>query len=621
MAFSLFLFFFFSLLPIFPFRRIRQTRVRSYTTQTEYVRNISDDAKENREIASFFSSVITNLFRLNDNLKETINDAKSLLATKKLPHNDRNAALLKRLMECAVDEDECNVHDNSACMVYSDIYQEGTLGIGYLTHISDVRNAICYILDVDRMPDPMLFYGKHLKSLNRLPETGEVFAYHLNQKFMFRAMRCATSDSEAIAAGRFQYYVKLIDIGSTIWIDTSNGFHNHYELDEMVQQIPGYAIKCQIIQMPTSYNLLNILHDKVSFRVLKMGNPWQHMYVELLSQSTNPFLCLEEVGGGNNIQLYSYFHWTDVAPFGESNGPTPSMLSSADRNESPLSNCSYASNNYSYASSSDGLNVVSNHFMEMFNTAAASKPEPTKALTLANWNIVHEHRMQQFADTLSSDDENINEHYDPAVISCVEAEPNVPKIQLPRIGDTIDIAATFVVDVERFYAYIPSCLGSSPMDVKQLKDEMNDENMCRNYQRLQLMPPINECVFALFQNFIYRARVISHYDTLNYKVYYIDYGNCAKVNLNELFKWDPRWENVPPQVFLCRLHGMRKIRFYDFEAMTALEGLLINKTLKAKVTKIIEADDNSSTIVLSVKDITGGDVTRAMCDRNFARPI
>lgn len=544
-----------------------------------------------------------------------------------MPHTDRNAALLKRLMECAVDEDECNVHDNSVCMNYDDLYQDGAVGLGYVTHISDVNNAICYILDVDRMPDPMLLYGKNLKPLNRLPEIGEVFAYHFNEKFMFRALRCASSDSETMTAGRFQYYVKLIDIGSTIWIDTSNGFHNHYELDEMVQQIPGYAIKCQIVQMPTSYNLLNILHDKVSFRILKLGNARQHVYVELLSQSTNPFLRLEEVGG-NNIQLYLYFHWNDTATVGQSNGSSPCTLSSADRIESPLSNfSSYASNNGSYASSNEGVKVVGNHFMEMFNTAAASKPEPTKTMTslcdlgATNWNIIHEHRMQQFADTLSSDDENINEMYDPAVITYAEAEPNVQKIRLPRVGDTIDICPIFVVDVERFYAYIPSCMTNSAMNVKQLKDEMNTEQNRRNYQRLQLTPPINEKVFALYQNFIYRARVISHYDTLNYKVYYIDYGNCAKVNLNELFMWDPRWEHVPPQVFLCRLHGMRKIRFYDFEAMTALERLLMNRSLKAKVTKIIEADDNSSAIVVSVRDVTGADVTQTMCGKNFARPI
>lgn len=609
------------------FRCIRCKHVFTPTPrQTEYVRNISDDAKENQEIASFFSSIITNLYQLNDSLKETINDAKSLLAARKLPNTDRNAALLKRLMECAVDEDECHVYDNSVCMKYDDIYQDGALGLGYVSHISDVKNGICYILDVDRMPDPTLFYGKHLKSLNRLPEIGEVFAYHLNQKFMFRAMRCATSDSEAMIAGPFQYYVKLIDIGSTIWIDTSNGFHNHYELDEMVQQIPGYAIKCQIVQMPTSYNLLNILHDKVSFRILKLANPWQHVYVELLSQSTNPFLCLDEVGG-NNIQLYLYFHWNDTASLGRSNWTSPSILSSVERNESPLSNCSYASNNNSYASSNEGVKLVGNHFMEMFNTAAASKPEPIKTMSSlcdlgpTNWNIIHEHRMQQFADTLSTDDENINELYDHGVISYVDAEPNVPQIRLPCIGDTIDISVVFVVDVERFYAYIPSCLSSSPIDVRQLKDEMNAEQNRLDYQRLQLTPPINENVFALYQNFIYRARVISHYDKLNYKVYYIDYGNCAKVNLNELFKWDSRWENVPPQVLLCRLHGMRKIRFYDFEAMTALEKLLVNKMLKAKVTKIIETDDDNPTIVVSVKDVTGADVTQTMCDKNFARPI
>lgn len=593
-------------------------------TQTEYVRNISDDANENKEIASFFSSIITNLFRLNDNLKQTISNAKSILNARKTPDFDRNAALLKRLMECAVDETDCHVNDNLLYTNYA-TYDDGYIGLGFVSHISDVKNSICFILDVDRMPDSMLFYGSHLKPLNRLPETGEIFAYHLNQKFLFRAIRCATSESEAIAAGRYQYYAKFIDVGSTMWIDTTNGFHNHYELDESVQQIPGFALKCQIVQMPTNYNLLNILHDKVSFRILKIGN--SIVYVELLSQSTNPFLCLDEVGG-NNKQLYSYFTWNDPTSFDPNKnvGIGTNIRSPSQRIESSLSSRSCTSINHSYALSSDCDKAVGNHFMEMINTTTISKADITKKLTstgdssATNWNA-HENRMQQFADTLSSDDENVYDSYGNVTTSYADEEPSVPKIRLPCIGDTVSISASFVIDVERFYAFIPSCLSSTTKGVKQLHDEMNADHNRRNYQPLHLTPPINGHVFAIYRNFVYRARVIAHYDQMNYQVFYIDYGNCAKVNLNELFKWDSRWDDVPAQIFLCRLHGMRKIRFFDFEAMTALEGLLVNKTLKAKVTNIIDTDDNNSTIVLSVRDIHDIDVTETMCEKNFAKPI
>lgn len=511
------------------------------------------------------------------------------------------------------------------------MYDDGFMGIAYVSHISDAKNGICFLLDVEQMPDPMQLYGKYLKPLNRLPETGEVFAYHLNQKFMFRAIRCATSDSEAIAAGRYQYYARFIDIGNTMWIDTTNGFHNHYELDESVQQMPGYAIKCHIVQMPTHYNLMNILHDKVAFRILKMGNSL--VYVELLSQSTNPFLCVNEVGG-NNKQLYSYFNWNGATSSGQnnqnyydnSNGLSTKMLPRSGRIEYASSSRSYTSNNNSYSPSSNGDKAVNNHFMDLINTTITKKADLTKQLTsyydssATNWNA-HESRMQQFADTLSSDDENVYEHYENGVHSDVSEEPSVPSIRLPCIGDTVSISVSFVIDVERFYAFIPSCMNSNTMSVNQLQNEMNADHIRRNYQPLHLTPPINGRVFSIYKNRIYRARVIAHYDQLNFQVFYVDYGNCARVSLNELFLWDSRWDNVPSQIFLCRLHGMRKIRFFDFEAMTALEELLVNKTLKAKVTNIVHSDDNNPMVVMSVWDINGADVAQAMCDKNYAKPI
>lgn len=552
------------------------------------------------------------------------------MSTTKTINNDRNAALLKRLMECAVDEIQCDFTDQQLYTNCS-IYDDGYSGLCYVAHISDVRNSICFILDVDRMPEPaVLFAAKKMQALNRMPAIGEIFAYHFNQKFIFRAMRCSTTDSEAVTVGCSQYYAKFIDIGSTMWIDATNGFQNHFELDESIQRIPPYAIKCQIVQMPSNYSLMNLLHEKVSFRIIKRGN--NIMYVELLSQNTNPFLCIDAVGG-NNEHLYAYFNWfeLDDPSFVHNknavykNGISSSIPASFQRFEPLLSNGASASSQSGYVMSDEGEKRVGNHFLEMINTTIRSKAEQTDKLSsicdlnaTTNWNT-HENRMQQFADALSSDDDNLIESYENSVVDDIDEETSIPKIRLPCIGDTVSISVSFVIDAERFYAFIPSCLSSTTMNVQQLQSEMNTDDNRRKYKPFELTPPIHELVFALYHGYFYRAKVIAHYDERNFQVFYIDYGNCAKVHLMELFEWDARWDHVPAQIFLCRLHGMRKIRFFDFEAMMALSKLILNQPLKAKVTNIIDTNE-MTTIVLSVRDIDDRDVMQTMCEKNYARP-
>lgn len=72
------------------------------------------------------------------------------------------------------------------------------------------------------------------------------------------------------------------------------------------------------------------------------------------------------------------------------------------------------------------------------------------------------------------------------------------------------------------------------------------------------------------------------------RVFYVDYGNCALVQMDELREWSERWDWVPFQAYECALadvevrgaHGRKAL---DVQEVHELRELMLHKRLPATV--------------------------------------
>lgn len=466
-------------------------------------------------------------------------------------------------------------------------YEDGAVGQCYISHVIDESQSLCLIIDVNKIPDTKSFFTNRIRPLNRLPRIGEMFAFNFDRQFMVRARRI-----DEPSTSNNSYCAYFIDIGCTVWIDM-NDIEYLFEMDEMVKQMPSCAIKCKVIKMPSDRSLLTSLHIKMNFRIEKMGN--NLIYIELSSDERNPFepsLLVSDQG------FYSYFKWDWNEP--STNEPNTDFQNNYQVNLEHFDGVQV------FAKRKTRRNLISEILAEKYNR----QNERTKLSDelSGKWKA-HSDRMEEFADSLTFDD--------PVKIS-FSSSKLFPIPFLPKIGDLIKVKTFFIRDVERFYAFIPTCYNKHVMTPEQLTSAMNIQENRNGFVKCKRVPKINEYIFATHFGQVYRARVIRHYDSNYFQVFFIDFGNCSKVRLADgIYNWDARWNDVPPLAIACILNGVKKLSEFDFHSISAIEAILLNRTLEAEVVGVNESTDNIS-IVLNVKDKDNEDVASFLVSKGFS---
>lgn len=85
-------------------------------------------------------------------------------------------------------------------------------------------------------------------------------------------------------------------------------------------------------------------------------------------------------------------------------------------------------------------------------------------------------------------------------------------------------------------------------------------------------------------NLWYRAQVSNIYDDNTIKVFYVDYGNCRTVNLDDIRKWSYNFEYLAFQAIKCQLDNVTKLKPNHIEANEFFKRKILNVPLSAKVT-------------------------------------
>lgn len=508
------------------------------------------------------------------------------------------SSVLKHLYRCNGEIEQLKkTYDESPVPSYDGgvlaSYEDGSVGQCYISHVIDEVESLCYILDVARMPDTKSFEGR-IRPLNRLPKIGEIFAYNFHGQFMIRAKRIVELDP----LNDSSFSAQFIDIGCTIWIDM-NDIEYFFEIDQAAKRVPPCAIKCSVLKLPADRSLITTLHSKMDFRIEKMGNAL--LYIELSSHETAP---LSPNIIGSDSDFYAFFEWD------------------WNKQQSTEKNSDFSSNFHVNLEHFDGVQVFAKKKSKrMFIRQILAERYDTKDETNAaadevnasKWKV-HSDRMEQFADTLGLEDEK------PAhvVVPPFEVTDLCPVPFWPKAGTAVRITSHFVRDVERFYAFVPKCYREDVLTPDQLTTAMNIDRNRSSFIKLTEVPDVDEHVLATFCDKVYRARVARHYDKVNFQVYFLDFGNCSNVSLaNGVFRWDARWNAIPPLAITCLLRGVEKACEFDYMGINVMEKALLNGPVDAEVVDVVESMDTKA-LVLNVRDKDGDDLAEFLIAKGFS---
>lgn len=112
----------------------------------------------------------------------------------------------------------------------------------------------------------------------------------------------------------------------------------------------------------------------------------------------------------------------------------------------------------------------------------------------------------------------------------------------------------------------------------------------------------------MFEGEWYRAKILQRFSDIQYRVgvkrkffffdkinlsfacphfhqvFYVDYGNCENVNINDMRQWDDAFDRYPFQALECSLDNITKLKDCDEKAIAYFEQLVFQKPTLATVT-------------------------------------
>lgn len=607
----------------------------SLFAQAEKIKSIQNGDVDNEQSAMEFSTILTCLVKFNADLN-TLRCSNSRFLNETNGINQMNG--LQQCLETRGVMD--TIFDDSfplLTIANNSMYEEGEVGQCFVSHVPDESNNICYIIDIKNLPNARNFYEDHPIALTKTPEIGEMFVYNCKDKILMRAIRTVSLEENS---GKFSAH--LIDIGSSIWIAAD--LKGQYEMTEKTKKIPPCAVKCYVMRIKTDENLVlfSLLHKKMYFRVVKNIN--NCLCVNLFDRDTNPFRKNNEIIGDMNF--YKCFEYAD---FRKRRAYIPmdfetKFLATECKNYTETENNAMCKENGTeklltydeYLRSKvknpfldnyeERTNLMSEYYMKSTDKdSKLNEHDEYDGCSVGNNFKNHYHNNVALENT----EKEINIASGQLILRTIDesfCENSVVKIHLytslvqflPKCHHNFRIHVTHIVDVEEFYGQIPSLFETKTLSLTELEWEMNTEKAVESYKEFVNAPAIEEFVVAKFtDNRFYRAKVINMYDQNNLKVFYVDFGNCANVNLTQIFKWDKRWNCLPAQAFHCRLDKIKRIKPLDFLAIQTFHMLALNKELDAMAVDII-TDDELPTIVVRMTNNLGMDIADTLCEQNMA---
>lgn len=605
----------------------------------------------------------TNLMKLNSCLQKV---KEVDLNTKKMIEN----ATINQFISYSITDEIIAAPKNENRSIQNNIFTEpsklesGYVGELYVTNIVDQLAGICYIIDANSMPNTEMLFGLKPKLLKRLPKPDEIFGYYYLDKCMFRARR----DTDGIIANG-QLKAVLIDIGCEIDINIENNLHHFFEVTDKGKHLSSFARKCQVFLLPENLSLDSLLHQRVCYKVLCVENGGNMVYINILK-----FSKARGDNDNENVQLTFFSHFLiDILPsiyaehileHNENKIETSEHSCIIDEGEQiqlltsnpfidsfgisskiAMVHKAQFSKKFQLCKSLNGLTdgwiEQNSKFMKTnIHLDVEPKQYPVTQNTLDS-------RKKSLISSSSSSEENtlidskkelthINfMNHEPEQVTrpssvtteVFEKESNISVdislpsfiIEPPSIGDEITIQPTYVENASEFYAYTKH---EQIKNVEEFTDMLSSNDLrWKKYDLSNAAPKLGEKVFVKQEEKVYRGEIIGKLETYLFHVKLIDYGDCLKVQISNIFYYDSTLNAYPAYAQHYRINGIKPIQEmydHDYTVISDVEKILMAAEMKATIIDIISSKYRI-TYVVDLYDENNLNAAETLTFKNLAR--
>ncbi|KAJ6647444.1 Tudor and KH domain-containing protein [Pseudolycoriella hygida] len=461
-----------------------------------------------------------------------------------------------------------------------------------VSHIKDEASLLFFLLKLS--PD-IVTQDRPEFRFDDIPAVGQVFGLLLDGTIV-RAVRENILNTQKISFKAF-----LIDFGEILII---NKDFKMYRLPKELQEIPGQAIFCKLSVQDDDddssiKNLQTKLHTSQKVRVTRV-------YKNMLEVSFLSSFTSTKLTKNSNPNILSNV----------SERNTPST-----KTEPVLKNGTVTANpNLLDKQQKKNSSLTEEELKELFEET------PTT-----------DNALQAVMGYIPKDEQRICKYYDEKTKACFKGsnctlehttilkdgwtkDQTIIKLkihaQIPTIpvGKKINLYISYVYDVDKFYAQIihKNCKNTNDLVANQIFDKI--EKKAHRLKKYDQPPGECELVFAKFHDEWYRAKILHKLSDVNFRVFYVDYGNCGLVNFNDLRQWDSEFDSYPFQALECKLDNITKLKNRDAVAISFLEHIVLNNAVTATVTC------NVGMLYVTLEDHEKFDIGEQLIAAKFAVP-
>lgn len=549
----------------------------------------------------FLNSICTNLMRYNACLDKIKPVDKDFV---KSPDDVTNALFLQYAMLNEMKTvQHTSIIEPARTSLDSKHFELSQTGYAYITHITDELLGYCNIIDVDSMPKLKYFFTVDQPPMTSLPNPGEMFGYLYQGKFMVRAIRTDKYDPRPTING---YRAYLIDVGCSIQIDIANSLSHHFMLSGEIQDVPGLAKKCQLLNLPESLNVFDLLHTRIQYEVL--SNYGQSILINVLNVKNGEQMYEEP-------NFYTYFL---------SDAPKLMIENKNSEKNTPITSKESISCTTKLSPRTLNLLKRRNLAKALFSLPTedclsqptpTSTPTPERELKTSNGIVHNESERKGQKSEVEVEVELIEtERYLRSLrrIQNKVLESIRPSDQ-PKIGETFAIQPTHVISATDFYG-----IRINNSELNELNAHLKSIDVEKELVPHAKLVKIGDKVLATYEKELSRAIVTTFYDENNVQIHFYDYGNCAKVNILELYGNISKLNKYPPFALRFRINGIKTCRFHDLKAIMFLNYLLLPANIRATVIDSTTSELGEHVSVGSFTDENGLDVATTIIRKNYS---
>lgn len=479
-------------------------------------------------------------------------------------------------------------------------YETNHIGFAFVSHIIDELGGQCFIIDVALMPKVRGIIDTQLKPIEHVPQPRQMFIYLYQEKFLLRAIRL----DEFPPYSDDTFEAQLVDIGCKITIKIEKFKRNAFMLKDESIAIPKFVQKCQVLQIPNGLCMFDLLHARVEYKVLCRYDDL--IFIDVLRKDSEEFYKKNAVP-----DFYSYFRYdlSNMLP------QSSSIISKAITEDVKLpvkgdTTQNVAVEKHVIVQQNEEDDQIKEKKMQL----AKRLYKPFERLTVEDEENV---RSKQTVDhdkeaTRSLNHNNQTKSTVEYIKKGAEIMKSVYATNLPAIGEKVIVNVTNAITPCEFYGSL-----SSKSSI-ELIDKIASDEFQQRLRLLRTPPKIGDKVFAIYNMGLFRAIIIRIYDKNTCQVYYYDYGNCAKVQISEIYESDTMLEEYPPFALHFRINRTEPCHENDINSIHCLEKILLIAPVQATIVDIVhDSDIGEPILIVDLLDQNDIDVAKTLANKRY----